>query len=144
MEHTTTEHQRLQRLVGHWRGDDQVAETPFNTNGGMCITDSHMEPALNGLFVIANDRQTRDGIKVFQAHKIFGWDERIQKYTLHHFDSDGANPPTRAEGDWEGDYLSFYQHTPFGFVLYEYVFANANTFTYRMSTSSLGEEWVIF
>ena len=140
----TDAHRKLHILVGTWRGDDTVAVTPFNTNGGQSVTISNARVDLGGLVVIADDEQVRAGQIVFRAHKIFGWDARKQVYTFHFFDSDGANPPQRAEGQWAANTLRFDQTTPFGFVRHTFVFANDHAFTYNMETSEAGQVWALF
>ena len=140
----TDAHRKLHLLAGTWRGEDTIAVTPFNTNGGQCITLSNARVALEGLVVIADDEQTRAGQVVFCAHKIFGWDARKQAYTFHFFDSDGANPPQRVEGQWTADTLRFNQTTPFGFVRHTFTFDADQAFTYRMETSETGQVWALF
>lgn len=140
----TEGHRRLHRLAGTWRGNDAIAVTPFNTNGGHVMTTSTARVGLEGLIVIADDEQTRDGQIIFRAHKIFGWDERKGVYTFHFFDSDGANPPQRAEGHWVADTLRLEQTTPFGLVRHTYTFSGDQAFTYQMETSNDGRVWAVF
>lgn len=140
----TDAHRQLHRLAGTWHGDDTVAVTPFNTNGGQATSLSLGRIALDGLVVIMDDEQSRAGQVIFRAHKIFGWDGRKQVYTFHFFDSDGANPPQRAEGHWVGDTLRFDQTTPFGLVRHTFAFTGDQAFTYRMETSETGRAWNLF
>lgn len=137
-------HRRLHVLAGVWRGEDVIAQTPFNRNGGRAVTTSTARVGLEGLVVIADDEQRRDGQIIFRAHKIFGWDERKQVYTFHFFDSDGANPPQRAEGHWLENTLSLEQTTPFGLVRHTFAFASDQAYTYRMETSEDGLTWALF
>jgi hypothetical protein len=140
----TDAHRKLHRLAGTWRGEDTIAVTPFNTNGGQVLTTTVARVDLAGLVVIAEDEQTRAGQVIFRAHKIFGWDGRKQVYTFHFFDSEGANPPQRAEGTWPGDRLSLRQVTPFGWVRHTFTFTNDSAFTYRMETSEDEHIWSVF
>lgn len=80
----------------------------------------------------------------FALTKFFGWDAHQQVYTFHFFDSDGANPPHRAEGTWVDDQLRFEQQTPFGRVRHTFTFSGQATFTYRMETSEDGQAWAVF
>jgi len=85
-----------------------------------------------------------DGQVVFRAHKVYGWDNYKKVYTFHFFDSDGANPPARAEGTWEGDLLKLEQKTPLGLVRYLYTFENDNEYVFRMDVSEDGQHWSQF
>lgn len=137
-------HRKLLVLAGVWRGEDAIAQTPFNRNGGQVVTLSTAHVGLDGLVIIADDEQSRAGQVVFRAHKIFGWDERQHVYTFHFFDSDGANPPQRAEGHWVANTLGLEQKTPFGLVRHTFTFASDQVFSYRMETSEAGQAWALF
>lgn len=143
MSKLTASHHRLHQLAGVWHGDDQIINSGFNANYGNCQTVLTMRIALDGYIIIADAIQTRDGVEVYRTHRIFGWDERIQKYTLHHFDTDGLNFSTRAEGDWIDSTLALIQSTPYGIMRQEFTFTSTNSYNFEVSLSDYGEDWLL-
>lgn len=99
--------------------------------------------ALEDACVFADEVMEVDGSVTNRFHKVFGFDPRKQVYTLHLFDSEGANPPTRAEGGWDGETLTLNQETPFGLLRYVYSFSG-DEYRHRTEVSDDGEQWSTF
>ncbi|MFN8487735.1 MAG: DUF1579 family protein [Caldilineaceae bacterium] len=144
MANITEQQRRLYVFAGTWDGQDHVADLPFSAVRGEVATTSRGKIALDGLFVICDDEQEQNGQVVFRAHKIYGWDGYKQVYTLHFFDSDGANPPSRAEGVWENERLTLQQQTPFGLIRYRYIFDGADRYTLQIEASEDAYDWTLF
>jgi len=132
--------ERLNAFIGKWRGECEVASTPFNSNGGISGSTILGRKALEDNFVFVDEVLEQNEEVTFRSHKVFGYDPRQQVYTLHFFDSDGANPQTRAEGSWEGNKLTLTQITPFGFVRYIYGFTGEEH-SHRTEISEDGSKW---
>ena len=132
--------EKLAAFVGKWKGDVEVSATPLNSNGGMNFSTVVGRFALENRFVFVDEVMELGGKVTFRSHKVLGFDPRLRLYTLHFFDSNGANPPTRAEGSWEEDTLTLEQQTPFGRVRYVYAFSGEG-FEHRTEVSEDGTEW---
>ena len=134
---------KLDLFVGKWKGTAEVASTPYNSNGGVNASTIVGRAALEGEFVFVDEVMEQVGFVTFRSHRVFGYDPNKEVVTLHFFDSDGANPPTRAEGSWEDAILTLAQQTPFGFVRYVYEF-DQGSHLHRTEVSEDGKEWSVF
>ena len=131
---------RLRSFVGKWRGESEVKATPFNTNGWTNVSTIVGRLALEDAFVFVDEVMEQAKRVTFRSHRVFGYDPGKQVYTLHFFDSDGANSPTRAEGGWAGNVLTLEQQTPFGRVRYTYAF-EGDEHLHRTEVSEDGQNW---
>jgi hypothetical protein len=125
----TDGHQRLQALVGAWRGEEEVAATQW-TDAGAATAEVLAEAQFGGLFVVQRYRQGRDGTVSFGAHNVFGFDQPNSLVTMHQFDSMGFVPMSPATGIWDGNALVLERSSPRGAARVTYVFEDADT--YRM------------
>ncbi|MGX5801592.1 DUF1579 family protein [Bradyrhizobium sp. Arg314] len=123
-------HQRLQALVGAWRGEEEVAATQW-TDAGMATSEVLAEAEFGGLFVVQRYRQRRDGTISFGAHNVFGFDQQNSLVTMHQFDSMGFVPMSPATGSWNGNELTLERSSPRGAARVAYGFDGADT--YRMN-----------
>ncbi|RVC59800.1 DUF1579 domain-containing protein, partial [Mesorhizobium sp. M4B.F.Ca.ET.088.02.2.1] len=100
----SADHQRLQALVGAWRGEEDVAATQW-ADEGAATSEILAEAQFGGLFVVQRYRQRRDGTVSFGSHNVFGFDQQAKLVTMHQFDSMGFVPASPATGTWNGDEL---------------------------------------
>jgi hypothetical protein len=122
-------HQRLQALVGTWRGEERVGASQW-TEAGTAISEVFAEAELGGLFVSQHYRQMRDGRVTFEAHNVLGVDQSDGTTKLWQFDSMGFVPPAPASGGWDGDTLTLERSSPRGAARTRYSFESPDR--YRM------------
>lgn len=68
----TDAHHVLHRLAGDWRGQETIAPSPGDPSGGVAEAVVRNRVALDGLIVIQDYDQERNGKVVFQGHGVFG------------------------------------------------------------------------
>ena len=137
----TPHHERLRALVGSWKGDEKMHPSPWDPKGGTAKGFFESRQDLDGMFVISEYRQERDGKVTYRGHGVFGWDSKQNSYTMYWFDSIGTDPGGPARGKWEGDLLRFEMQSPMGHSSYEYRFQGAGRFTLTISMSKDGKSW---
>ena len=135
----SADHQRLQALVGAWRGEEEVADTQW-ADGGMATSDVLAEAQFGGLFVVQSYRQRRDGTISFGSHNVFGFDQQNGVATMHQFDSTGFVPLAPATGTWDGSELNLERSSPRGSARVTYVFDNADTYRMRLHFKPAGSD----
>ncbi|TPK71714.1 DUF1579 domain-containing protein [Mesorhizobium sp. B2-3-3] len=132
-------HQRLQALIGAWRGEEEVAGTQW-TDAGTATADVLAEAQFGGLFVLQRYRQRRDGTVSFGAHTVFGFDQQNSVVTMHQFDSTGFVPALPASGAWNGDELTLDRSSPRGSARVAYIFDDADTYRMRLHFKPAGSD----
>jgi len=106
-------HQRLQALVGEWRGEETMSATQW-APAGTATSEVVAEAEFGGLFVSQHHRQTRDGRVSFETHNMLGFDPSDGSFKLWQFDSMGFVPPSPASGAWDGNTLTLTRSSPRG------------------------------
>ncbi|PDQ19146.1 DUF1579 domain-containing protein [Mesorhizobium sanjuanii] len=133
----SADHQRLQALVGAWRGEEDVAETQW-ADGGPATSEVTAEAQFGGLFVVQRYRQRRDGTVSFGAHSVFGFDQQNSVVTMHQFDSMGFVPASPATGVWEGNTLTLLRSSPRGAARVTYDFDGGDSYRMRLQFQPVG------
>jgi len=136
-----SQHERLRALVGSWKGDEKMYPSPWDSQGGTAKGFTEARLDLDGMFVIADYRQERDGKVTYRGHGVFGWDGKLSVYTMYWFDSLGMDPGGPARGTWEGNTLRFEMQTPMGRSRYEYAFEGHGRYAFSISMSEDGKSW---
>lgn len=114
-------HERLLRFVGRWSGTEHMAPTQWGP-GGTATGRTLCRRALDGLALIQEYEQEKDGQIVFRGHGIMLIEPDTQDVLWWWFDSMGM-PPIPARGHWNDDVLVFENTTPMGDARYTYDFA---------------------
>jgi hypothetical protein len=115
------EHQRLfSRLHGHWSGAEQLAPSPWG-EGGAATGRTHCRIGLDGMALIQEYEEEKDGRASFHGHGIFLIEPGTGDVLWWWFDSMGF-PPEPARGRWDGETLLFEKKTPRGEARYRYEF----------------------
>ncbi|MBZ9737786.1 MULTISPECIES: DUF1579 family protein [unclassified Mesorhizobium] len=135
----SADHQRLQALVGAWRGEEDIAATQW-ADEGAATSEVTAEAQFGGLFVVQRYRQRRDGTVSFGAHNVFGFDQQNSLVTMHQFDSMGFVPVSPATGAWNGDELVLERSSPRGAARVTYVFNDADTYRMRLQFKPAGSD----
>jgi hypothetical protein len=137
----TPQHEKLRALVGSFRGTETMHPSPWDARGGTAQAFTEARFGLDGLFVISDYRQERDGRVTYRGHGVFGWDARASAYTMYWFDSVGSDPGGPARGAWEGDTLRFEMTSPMGRSRYEYRFTGDGGYAFSIAMSQDGKVW---
>ncbi|MDX8500413.1 DUF1579 family protein [Mesorhizobium sp. VK4C] len=132
-------HQRLQALVGAWRGEEEVAATQW-TDAGTATSEVLAEAQFGGLFVVQRYRQRRDGTISFGAHNVFGFDQQNSLVTMHQFDSMGFVPAAPAIGTWSGNELVLERSSPRGAARVAYSFDGTDTYRMKLQFKPAGSD----
>ena len=132
-------HQRLQALVGAWRGEEEVAATQW-TDAGTATSEVLAEAQFGGLFVVQRYRQRRDGTVSFGSHNVFGFDQQNKVVTMHQFDSMGFVPMSPGRGRWDGDELVLERSSPRGAARVTYGFDNSDTYRMKLHFKPVGSD----
>jgi len=135
----SAEHQRLQALVGAWRGVEEISATQW-ADDGMADADVLAEAQFGGLFVVQRYRQKREGTVSFAAHSVFGFDQANAVWTMHQFDSMGFVPAAPATGSWNGNELTLERSSPRGAARVTYGFDDADTYRMKLQFKPAGSD----
>lgn len=135
----SADNQRLQALVGAWRGEEEVADTQW-ADGGMGTSEVLAEAQFGGLFVVQRYRQRRDGTISFGSHNVFGFDQQNSVVTMHQFDSMGFVPASPATGTWNGTELTLERSSPRGSARVSYIFDDADAYRMRLHFKPAGND----
>jgi len=133
------DHQRLQALVGSWRGEEEVSETQW-ADAGAATSEVQAEVEFGGLFVVQRYRQRRDGTVSFGAHNVFGFDQQNKIVTMHQFDSMGLVPAAPATGTWSGNELVLERSSPRGAARVTYDFDGTDTYRMKLHFKPAGSD----
>lgn len=131
--------QRLQALVGAWRGEEQVSETQW-ADAGIATSEVVAEAQFGGLFVVQRYRQRRDGTVSFGSHNVFGFDQQNGLVTMHQFDSMGFVPMSPATGMWNGSELTLERSSPRGAARVSYGFDGADSYRMKLQFKPAGSD----
>lgn len=133
----SADHQRLQALVGAWRGEEEVSGTQW-ADGGTATADVLAEAQFGGLFVVQRYRQRRDGTVSFGSHSVFGFDQQDGVVTMHQFDSMGFVPASPAIGTWNDSELVLARSSQRGSARVTYSFDTEDSYRMRLEFQAAG------
>lgn len=139
----TDQHRKLEAFVGQWRGDETLHPSPWMPEERKAIGRFSARMGVDGMFLVTDYEEERDGEVFFRGHGVYGWDAGEERYTMYWFDSMGASP-RRTLGVWEGDTLTFENEGPDGRARYVYEFGGPDSYSFRILASKDGAEWSTF
>ena len=135
----TPHHQRLQALVGAWRGEEEMSATQWAPAGRASAKVEAMAE-FDGLFVVQHYRQTRDGQESFASRNVFGFDQADGLTKMFAFDSMGFFPAGPASGSWDGDRLVLERSSPRGAARVTYTIDGPDGYRTRLEFNPAGSE----
>ncbi len=136
-------HRKLEHMTGLWVGEERIAPSPLDPNGGTAKARVHNRVALNGFAVLQDYEQERNGSIVMRAHGVFRWDAARKEYVLHWFDMEGK-PPVEFRGNFEGRELRMIAQHPQGFNRATFVFDGNGEYLYTLEVSRDSRQWQKF
>jgi hypothetical protein len=129
-------------MSGSWVGEEQLSPSPFGP-GGPATGRFNMRVDVDGLFLIQDYAEEKEGKTVFRGHGMVGWDEQQKSYVWYWVDSMGTTPASPSRGHWQGDALVF-EHSPVGDqrARYTYTLAGDSALGFRIESShDAGRTW---
>ena len=132
------EHAKLQRFVGSWIGDEILAPSPWGP-GGPAVGRSHMRVALDGMAMLMDYEEEKDGVIVFRGHGVFGVDPQSGEALWWWFDNMGIPPLSPSRGTWDGDTLTFVSSSERGTGRYTYRFEGRDRYDFRIENRFPGQ-----
>ncbi len=94
---------------------------------------------LDGFFAVSDYVQRNGDEVTFRGHGVYSWDPAASCYKMYWFDSMGG-PGGLADGQLEGNVLTFQSESPMGKHRYRYTFSDNET-KFEMAMSEEGESW---
>lgn len=136
----TAQHEKLATLAGNWVGEETLHPSPWSPQTRHAIGRFAMRMAIDGMFLVNDYEEERDGAIVFRGHGVYGWDSKRERYTMFWFDSMGGSP-AETLGVWEGDELVFTNKGEMGQGRYVYTVVDRDHIGFRIETSKDGATW---
>ena len=131
------DHAKLMRLAGRWAGDEVLAPSPWGP-GGPAHGATTLRVDLDGMALVQEYEETKDGQPVFHGHGVFVIDPHGSDVLWWWFDSMGFPPDGPARGRWDGDVLLFEKSTPMGDSRYRYEFFG-DRYTFSLANKFPGQ-----
>lgn len=132
------EHEALARLCGRFDGHEVTmpsAWSPERKESTSTITAR----MLDGFFVISDYEQHVGDQVTYRGHGVYSWDPQAGCYKMYWFDSMGG-PGGIADGQLDGDVLTFENNSPTGRNRYRYTFY-PDHIVFEMAIASDGGDW---
>jgi hypothetical protein len=133
-------HRKLHRFAGTWEGPEEMPGLPPGS-GSTFSGRTTFQLAVDGLFVLGEYQQHRDGKPSFQGHTVFGVDATSGEVCWYWFDSMGFVPPGPSRGLWNGDTLVLTARFPQGEGRYTYELQGDDLYRFQLETSPDGAQF---
>lgn len=140
MPEPTLQHRKLETFAGDWVGEETLHPSPWSPVVRSAIGRFSMRMAIDGMFLINEYQEEREGEVVFRGHGVYGWDAKRERYTMHWFDSMGGSP-NETLGVWTGNSLVFTNKSEQGHGRYTYIIHDADHIGFSIATSRDGQQW---
>lgn len=136
----TTGHTKLEKLAGHWEGEETMHPSQWDPKGGTALGRNKNRLALNGFALINDYEQERDGRITFAGHGVMSFEPKSELYILHWFDCMGS-PPEVFSGRFDGDRLTVAHGGPGMHARLTYDLTDPEQMMSRMEMSRDGTKW---
>ncbi len=134
-------HKRLERMAGHWEGEEKMHPSQWDPKGGTAIASMKSEYALSGFALIGDYEQKRGGTVTFTGHSVMTYNAKDDLYSLHWFDCMGT-PPEVFTGRFQGDILVAAHGGPGTHARLTYDLSNPQEMKSKMEMSEDGKKWM--
>lgn len=133
----TALHHALHRLAGTWRGEERIAPSPWDPAGATATAEVRNRVALDGLVVVQEYDQSREGRVVFQGHGVFSVNGT--EVVLDWWDNWSATP-RQFRGATEGETMVLVSRDPKGMARATWTLGDGS-YGYQLEVSQDGIEW---
>lgn len=133
-------HAKLARMAGDWTGEEVMSPSMWDPAGGTAVGRVSNRTAIDGLVLVQDYEQERDGKISFRGHGVFSYDAGEEIYVLHWWDSMGI-PPNVFKGYFEGDVLTMTSSGAMGHSRTVFEFVGDDGYKFRMEMSMDGSQW---
>ena len=133
-------HRKLEKIAGHWEGQEKMYPSPWDPKGGRAIGRIKSRIALKGFALINDYEQERDGVITFTGHGVFTFNPEEELYTLTWFDCMGS-PPEVFKGRFAGEVLTVAHGGPGMQARLTYDLSEADHLATSMEMSPDGSTW---
>jgi len=137
----TPQHKMLEKLVGNWQGRETMSPAPWDPTGGPAVGRSTNRVALDGLAVVHDYEQERNGGISFRGHGVFHYDMNEKNYVLNWWDSMGMGNQT-FRGDFVDDVLAMVCESPMGHTKCTFDVKEPGRYGFVMEVSQDGSNWM--
>ena len=93
-------HDRLAALEGDWMGEERLAPSPWDREGGSARGRYRFGTAIDGFYLLLDYQQDRGAGVNFRGHAVIGWDAATERYAMWWFDSASPVPAAPSTGTW--------------------------------------------
>src|SRR5947207_1690403 len=100
-------HKRLHAMAGSWVSQDTIRPSPWDPVGGPATGRSETRVALDGMVVVTDYEQERNGTVGYRGHGVFGFDVGQGRPFMQWFDNMMPTASQPVWGTWEGSVLTF-------------------------------------
>lgn len=136
-------HKKLEKLVGNWSGEERMAPSPWDPQGGTAVGRVTNRVGVDGFVVIQDYEQEQAGKVSLRGHGVFSWDDGRQKYSMIWYDSMGQ-APNEFVGDFENDVLTLTNQSSQGHTRAQFDVSMPGRYVFRMDVSQDGTQWQNF
>ena len=136
----TPQHEKLATFAGSWEGEEVLHPSPWSPQRREAIGRFEGRMGVDGMFLVTDYEEERDGKIFFRGHGVYGWDAKRERYTMYWFDSMGFSP-NETLGVWEGNTLRFSNRSEHGHSRYSYEVRDADSYRFTIENSRDGETW---
>jgi len=137
----TPEHRMLEKLVGDWTGRETMSPAPWDPTGGPALGRVSNRMRLDGLAVVQEYEQERNGGISFRGHGVFHYDMNEKDYVMNWWDSMGMGNQT-FRGQFIDDVLSMVAAGPMGHTRCTFDVKEAGRYAFVMEVSQDGSNWM--
>jgi hypothetical protein len=130
-------HRALHGLAGDWAGEERISPSPWDPTGAVAQGTVRNEVALDGLVVIQQYDQAREGRVVFQGHGVFSVNGA--EAVLDWWDNWSATP-RQFRGGMAGNALVLVSRDPKGLARATWEIAGTE-YQYHLEVSSDDRAW---
>ena len=137
----TSEHKLLEKLVGNWQGRETMSPAPWDPTGGPAVGRVNNKVSLDGLAVVQEDEQERNGGISFRGHGVFHYDMNEKDYVMHWWDSMGMGSQV-FRGNFVDDVLAMVSSSPMGHTKCTFDVKEPGRYAFVMEVSQDGSNWM--
>lgn len=139
----TEQHRWLNRFAGRWEGDETLYPSPWDPAGGQARGLVENRMALDGLVMIQDYSQRRNGQVSYLGHAVLSHDGERGDYVMHWWDNMGS-PANAFRGHTNGETIVLFYRSAMGEQRVSFDFSRPGHYRFLMEVSGDGQNWQPF